>query len=131
MASGEHPGGLRCGKEAGQSTVEFALVLPVVVFVALIVVQAVVVGRDVLLVHHAAREAARAGAVDANGSSARRAAQGATSLDPTRLTVTWQGSEPGEHGKARVSYRVRTIVPLVGALVGDIELHSEVTARIE
>jgi hypothetical protein len=48
----------------GQSTVEFALILPLVVLVVLFIVQAGFVVRDQVLVSHAAREGARAAAVD-------------------------------------------------------------------
>ena len=62
----------------GQSTVEFALVLPLVVLLVLFVVQGGLIVRDQLLVSHAAREAARAAAVtdEDRGGAALRAARG-------------------------------------------------------
>ena len=53
----------------GQATVEFVLVLPLVVVVCLAVVQVAVVARRDVLVAHAAREAARAAAVEADDSA--------------------------------------------------------------
>jgi Flp pilus assembly protein TadG len=48
--------------ERGQATVELALVLPVVVLLLMILIQAALVAKDQLLVQHAAREAARSAA---------------------------------------------------------------------
>ena len=44
--------------ESGQATVEFALVLPLVVFLILAVLQTALVVRDYVATVHAAREAA-------------------------------------------------------------------------
>ena len=49
------------GTEGGQATVEFAFLLPLVVFAALAVIQIGLVVRDQMGVVHAAREAAGAG----------------------------------------------------------------------
>ena len=50
--------------ERGQATVEFALLLPVLVLALLAVLQVAFVVRDQVAVVHAAREAARAASVD-------------------------------------------------------------------
>ena len=60
------------GTEGGQATVEFAFLLPLVVFAALAVIQIGLVVRDQMGVVHAAREAARAASVDADTSRAVR-----------------------------------------------------------
>ena len=52
--------------ERGQATVEAALVLPLVALLLLAVVQIGLLVRTELLVTHAAREAVRAAAVDAD-----------------------------------------------------------------
>ena len=125
----------RHGRDAGQrgqATVELALVLPLVVLLALMILQAGLVAKDLLLVQHAAREAARAGAVDPSPAIARRAAADAGGLQSQRLTVIWSGgAERGDRGKAAVSYRSPTDVPLVGRLIDDVKLSAEVTVRIE
>ena len=48
-----------CPRERGQATVEFALVLPLIVFALLAILQVGLVARDQIAVVHAAREAAR------------------------------------------------------------------------
>lgn len=123
--------------ERGQATVELVLLVPVFVLLALSVVQAGVVVRDRLLVAHAAREGARAAAVEPTTGAATAAAQAATGLDPARLGVAVTViSVPGGDGSGgrvavTVHYRAPTRVPLVGILVPDIDLSSRIVARIE
>lgn len=118
--------------ERGQSTVELALLLPVVVVLLLAVLQVGLVARDVVLVTHAAREAARAAAVDGEPGAARRAAVAASGLDPDRIQVRVDtlGGEP-PRARVLVVYRSATAVPLVGALVRDRVLRTSATMRVE
>ena len=60
-------------REGGQATVEVALLLPLLATMLLAVVQVGLVVRDQVLVTHAAREAARAAAVDPTEDAAREA----------------------------------------------------------
>lgn len=117
----------------GQSTVEFALVLPLVVLVAMFIVQAGLVVRDQVLVTHAAREAARAAAVsDADRlDAALRAARQAGDLQGDRLGVTVSMLEGGSSVRVVVSYRSLTDLALVGALVPDITLDASVVMQVE
>lgn len=118
--------------QRGQATVELALVLPVVAAVLLAVVQVGLLIRDQVLVVHAAREAARAAAVEPSDAVARDAAAAATGLDPGRLRVTLGPQRtPGERLAVTVTYAAPTRVPVVGALLGDLRLQAEVTIRVE
>jgi len=120
------------GREGGQATVEVALLLPLLALLLLAVVQVGLVVRDQVLVTHAAREAARAAAVDPQVAVAREGAEAATRLDPDRLSVELSGStEPGGRLTVTVRYRVPTAVPLAGALIGDRTLVAEATMRVE
>lgn len=120
-----------CG-ERGQATVEFALVLPLVVVFALIGVQLGVVAKDLVLVHHAAREGARAAAVEPTVGVARAAAIGSSSLDAGRLDVLLSGGTTrGSSATVTVRYRSATDVPLVGLLAPDVDLEASVTMRVE
>lgn len=118
--------------ERGQSTVELALVLPVIVVLLLAILQVGLVARDVVLVTHAAREAARAAAVEAEPGAARRAAASSSGIDPERLRVSVE-TPPGPPRRTRVvlRYRSATSVPLVGALLGDLTLRGAATMRVE
>lgn len=119
-------------REAGQATVEAALVLPLVVMMLLAVVQVGIVVRAQVLVTHAAREAARAAAVDADPGAAARAARAATSLDANRIGVTVRGRDgPGSRVEVDVTYDVPTDLPLIGALIPDVTVHGEATMRVE
>lgn len=112
--------------EGGQATVELALGFPVVLIGVLLVLQLALVGRDQLLVVHAAREAARAAAVDPRPSAARAGAVGSTTaLDPDRLEVRLRRAG----GRVRVSleYRSLTALPMVGRLIADPELRGTAT----
>jgi hypothetical protein len=118
--------------ERGQATVEAALVLPLVVLLLLAVVQVGLLVRAEVLVTHAAREAARSAAVDADPQAATRAAGLATTLDAHRMTVRVEGrSGPGSRVRVDITYTAPTDVPLVGALLGDVTLHASATMRVE
>ena len=118
--------------ERGQATVELALVLPLVVLFALIGVQLGLVAKDVVLVHHAAREGARAAAVEPVVGAARAAVVGSSSLDAARFEVGLSGGTArGESVTVTVRYRSPTNVPLIGALVPDVDLGASVTMRVE
>lgn len=120
------------GKERGQATVELALVLPLVVLFALIVVQAALVANARLLVSHAAREGARAAAVDPSQATAASAARGSLGVTGDRLAVSMSGgTSEGELITVTVVYSVPTNVPLVGQLIGDVDVEASVTMRVE
>ena len=117
--------------DRGQATVELALVLPLVVLLGLLVAQVGVVVREQVLLTHATREAARAAAV-AEGDRLVAARRGATLAGPLaadRLTA----EVSVDAGMVRVvtHYRSVTDLPLVGALVPDLDLGSSAAMRVE
>ena len=114
--------------ERGQATVEFALLLPVLMMALLAVLQVALVVRDHVVLVHATREAARAASVDPNSGAAVRAAH--RTLPGARVDV---GPRPGigEPIVVDVTYRSKTSLPLVGKLFPDPELHARVVMRVE
>jgi Flp pilus assembly protein TadG len=119
-------------RDAGQATVELALLLPLVAILLLALVQAAVVSRDHVLVAHAAREAARTAAVEPDEDAVRRAAEQAGPLAPERLTVEVSGrGEVGSRVRVAVTYTVPTRLPLVGQALDDVTLRAEATMRVE
>ena len=111
--------------ERGQATVELAVTLPFVVVALLLVLQVGLVVRAQVLVVHAAREAARAAAVG-------EAPPPPDGLDPGRTTVAVTvGGDPGGRVTAVVTCRVGTDVPLVGAVLPELELRGAATMRVE
>ena len=113
----------------GQATVELALVLPLVLTLALVVVQVGLVARDSVRVAHAARSATRAASVGLDDDSVRRAASEASGLAPSRLIVVIVRA--GDWVTVRVTYRCPTDVPLVGTLAPAVELRDQLTMRVE
>lgn len=112
----------------GQATVELALLLPFVVLLVLLIVQLLVVGRNYVLVVHAAREAARAESVDPTGADAARVV--ARTLPAAQLSLT-RRARIGDPTQARVRLTVHTDVPLIGGLLPDVTLSAAVTMRAE
>jgi hypothetical protein len=122
------PPGWACPRERGQATVEFAHVLPLVVFGMLAILQVGLVVRDQVAVVHAAREAARAASVDRDPGHAVEAAHRVLAHAEVKV-----GSRPavGQPISVEVSYHDRTEVPLVGALFPDLDLHARAVMRVE
>jgi Flp pilus assembly protein TadG len=123
--------GRRGRSQAGQSTVEFAVLLPVLVLAVLVLVQGGLVVRDQLLVQHAAREGARAAAVSESMADVQDAAGRAGPLDRNRLTVTRSARQQGQPVRVTVRYRFRGAVPVVGRLMDRFTLSASVTMRAE
>ena len=116
----------------GQAAVELALALPLVALLLLALIQLGFLVRDQVLVVHAAREGVRQAAVDAASDAARRAAAASSGLAPERLSVSVSGrAGPGSRVQVTVHYRAPTNVPLVGAVIGDVDMHASATMRVE
>ncbi len=114
--------------ERGQATVELALTLPLVCALLLGVVQVAVVVGDQLAVDLAAREAARAVAVAADGAAAAQdAAYRATGLRPLDVAV----ASAGDVITVTVAHTNHTDVPVVGVLVGDVTVRASATMALE
>lgn len=119
---------MRRGREAGQASVEFALVVPLLLVVMLGIAQVGLVARDQVGVVHAAREAARAAAVDPDPARAAEAARAV--LADAEVQV---GPRPGvgEPIEVEVRYRSATSLPIVGPLVPDPLLSARAVMRVE
>ncbi len=122
------------GDEA-QSTVEFALVLPVLFIIVLLFVQAVMVLHAQLVVTGAAREAARRGVETASEAEimgvAMRSASG-LSADQLEISVDSAARVRGEWIRVSVGYRVPVVIPIVEKLFpGDIRVEGKAAMRIE
>jgi TadE-like protein len=122
--------GRRSTRESAQATVEFALVLPVLVLVMWLGVESVLLVRDQILVTHAAREAARVAAVGGSTAEASRAAalRSGLSGDPA-LVVNVVAN--GDVVAATVRLQERTRLPILGRLVPSLDVSSSVTMRLE
>ena len=117
---------------AAQATVELALSLPVVLLLALLLVQVGLVVREQVLVVHAARAGARAASVDPRPEVAAAAARAALPTYAARLSVALL-RPPGPPPEVRVEVweRVSTDVPIVGPLLGDVTVSASATMAVE
>lgn len=114
--------------DAGQATVELALALPFVALLGLILVQGAVLGRDQLMVIHAAREAARAASVDPDPDAPAEAAR---LVLPGAAVDAGVRPPPGRSVVVTVAYRSPTDLPLVGPLLPDPLLSARAVMRVE
>jgi Flp pilus assembly protein TadG len=116
---------------AGQSTVEFALVLPLVLTVLLAVLQVVVVGRHRMLLEQALHEAARTAALAEPATADRDAARAAAGALPGARVVLGARAAPGGIRRVTVEYRSHTDLPVVGQLLPDPLLRASTAVRVE
>ena len=132
--SGEAPSIIEASRtgssQAGQATVEFALALPIVLIVLIVLLGMTQVGvaiRNELAVELAAREGARAASVSASPQSAASAAAAAavdlpiavrTDVTATTVTVT-------------VTYVDPTDVPIIGQFIGPSTHQATATMALE
>lgn len=122
-----HPG-FTTSREPGQATVEFALLLPLVLLVLLAIVQTGLVARDQVMVVHAAREAAREASVDAGIARVLAAVR---RVLPDAVVSVDPDAGVGAPRAVEVTYVSRTELPLVGVLYPDPSLTARVVMRAE
>ena len=111
------------GTENGQATVELAIILPFIVFIAAGLIQCGLIVADQLAVWNAARSAARAAAISPNPQfDAQRAANDAVGLRPLQVSITTIDDVVSAH----VVYIDKTDLPLIGILFPEISLEATV-----
>lgn len=118
--------------EGGQATVELALCLPLLALVLGALVELSLLASDQVRLWHAAREAARAAAVEPDASAAEAAAA-QVGLDAIVVSVTPDAAfrVRGEPVTATVTYRPPGHVPLLSEAVSRLELEAKAVMRIE
>ena len=116
----------RCTGTNGQAAVEFALVMPLVVIMALGLLVIGVAVRSELAVELAAREGARAAAVSAEPGAAQAAATRAV-----RVPIDVSVREDGTSVTVSVEYTDPVDVPIIGRLIGPLTHTARATMAIE
>jgi Flp pilus assembly protein TadG len=108
----------RVPTQRGSAAVEFALVLPLVLIMALALLQLGLLVKDQLVVEESARAGARQAAVSTDDESAMQAAlDAAVSLDPERMDVSIsRAGGAGSPATVEVIYHAPVSVPLVAWL---------------
>ncbi|MEX0755274.1 MAG: TadE family protein [Actinomycetota bacterium] len=124
---------IRRGRERGSATVEFALVLPIVLAMVLALAQIGLLARDRLTLEYAARAGAREAAVSVDEASVRAAVDGAAPDLGTSVSMTIR--RPGSVGDP-VTVDITTdraiLVPLVGWLFpSSVAMTASATMRQE
>lgn len=118
----------------GSATVEFALVLPLLLIVCLALVQVGILVRDQLVLVSAARAAAREAAVTDREEDVRRAMEeAAATIDASRVEMS-VSREGGQGGSVAVELRYagQVSVPFVAWLFPDsIPMSGRATMRQE
>lgn len=121
---------MRLPGEAGGAVIEFALVLPVVIFVLFAVVEVAVVARTQLELTNAAREGAREAATVVDPASAVAAVRSSLgSLGPRVVVSVRRPHVVGRRAEVTVRLRHRLAAPLFGGV--PIELRSRAAMRVE
>lgn len=118
--------------EGGQSTVELALALPILVIVLAALFEVGMVGLDQMRLWHAAREAARTAVVDPDERTIRTAAEG-SGLSPLEMTIDPETLRrtSGSPLTVELAYRSDTRLPLLSELWDGVTLRASATMRIE
>ncbi len=121
--------------QLGQSTVEFALTVPILMLVLLALLQAGLIAHAQIMVTHAAREGARqAATADSDGEILQAARKGAAGLEPGRLDVSFSapsGWKAGESVTVRTGYSVPLFTPALKTVMGAVDVNAQATMRIE
>jgi len=128
MMSEQHP------KARGSASVEFALVLPLLLVVGLALLQVALLAKDQLILQESARAGARQAAVSRDAGSVREAAIGAAgTLDPSRIRIAI-ARVPASDGPVTVTttYDAPIQVPVVRWLFpSEVRLSARATMRQE
>ena len=111
---------------------ELALCLPLLALVCAGLVETSLVALDQVRVWHAAREAARAAAVEPDPSAAEEAAE-RSGLRGLEVSVEPASEErsPGRPATVKVSYRYDSRIPILGLAFESVVLDAQATTRIE
>jgi Flp pilus assembly protein TadG len=128
------PSRWRATREHGTAAVEFALVLPLVLLMALALVQVGLLVKDQVVVEEAARAGAREAAVAVDDQSVRDAVLAASvSLDPNDVEVgIAREGGAGTAATVTVTYHAAVEIPLVSWLFpAVVDLRGEATMRQE
>lgn len=117
--------------ESGQATLELALGLPIVMLLLGAVVQIGFLAADQARLEHAAREAARAGAVEADPRAIRKAADSG-GLEDLEIDISPPADSrtQGEPVIVRIAYTPPAHIPLLGSLLRP-DMHATAQMRIE
>jgi Flp pilus assembly protein TadG len=118
--------------EKGQSLVEFALILPLLMLLLFGIVDFGRIFHAYLTIDHAGREAAREASIGKGNEDVIDAAtEKAFGIDLTDVTVTPEARPSGTDVTVTITYEVTFLTPLIGGIVGPITLTDNTLMRVE
>ena len=117
-----------CG---GQSTVELAVLLPVLVIVTLLVIQAALLARDRIALTHRCRAAARQAMVQPDNAAASAAGSSAAEAGSGFSAELSGPRSVGSLVTVTCHQRLATGLPLVGPMLADPEVSERFVIRVE
>lgn len=120
----------------GQSMVETALVLPIIILILLGILEFGRILSSWMIITHASREGARVASLGGTGSQVEERVDAVSStlnLEDMTVTITPSGTlSRGDMVTVSIGYNVDLITPLIGAIVGNtVPMNADTVMRIE
>ncbi|MBS8266579.1 pilus assembly protein [Mesobacillus boroniphilus] len=121
--------------EKGQSLVEFALVLPLLVLLLFGIVDFARIFHVYLTMDHAGREAARAASIGKDDTTIKSVAVGdgaSINLTEGNVLITPEGTRTsGTDVVITINYSINFLTPVIGNIIGEVNLTDKTVMRIE
>lgn len=120
--------------EKGQSLVEFALIIPLLIILLFGIIDFGRIFHVYLTINHAGREAARAASIGKDDSTIKNTAvNDATGISLTvgQVGVTPATRTSGTDVTITISYPITFLTPVIGSIVGPITLEDTTVMRVE
>ncbi|MBI0577633.1 pilus assembly protein [Neobacillus cucumis] len=121
--------------EKGQSLVEFALIIPMLMLLLFGIIDFARIFHVYLTMDHAGREAARAASIGKDDSTIKSTAVFDASnigLTTDKITITPTGTRSsGSNVNITITYPITFLTPLIGNIVGPITLKDTTVMRVE
>ncbi|CRK81535.1 TadE/TadG family type IV pilus assembly protein [Neobacillus massiliamazoniensis] len=120
--------------EKGQSLVEFALLLPVLVLLLFGIIDFGRIFHAYLTIDHAGREAARTASIGKDTTTIKNTA--VSDASSIRLTADQVGVTPGTLSSGSnvtitITYPINFLTPVIGNIVGPVTLKNTTVMRVE
>ena len=123
--------------EKGQSMVEFALIMPVLLLIVVGIIEFGLMFSGYLALTNASREAVRYISLGGDDASAiQRAKDVSMNLDSNKMTVLINPSganrERGDSVKVTIKYQYKFLTPFIGIIFGNtLDLEADAVMRVE
>ncbi|MEH7112643.1 TadE family protein [Neobacillus niacini] len=121
--------------ESGQSLVEFALILPLLILLLFGIVDFGRTFHAYLTIDHAGREAARAASIGKDDTQVKSTAVTdavGIGLTTDRVVISPTGTRvSGDDVSITITYPITFLTPVIGSIVGPITLKDTTVMRVE